>query len=77
MVLGTPFGHALDQSYASPEDMPFREGASDARIPQGTDLVPTPRVEALHYMTLTSPITGQSVTFEPGEALPAWAQPYR
>lgn len=52
------------------------QGTSDPRLPNGTDAVPTPRVDCLRIMTLTSP-SGQSVTFVPGEALPAWALPNR
>ena len=57
-------------------DGPLLQVASDPRLPAGADAVPTPRVDCLHYMTLTDP-NGKSVTFVPGEALPVWALPYR
>ena len=75
MVLSGPFGSALNYSFPSFEDLPYRNGA-DSRLPATTDAVPTPRVDALRVMNLTDP-NGVAVTFLAGEALPAWAQPYR
>jgi len=75
MVLGAPFGSALNYSFPSFDDLPYRNGA-DSRLPTTTDAVPDVRVEARTVLYLTDP-NGVAVTFLVGEALPAWAQPFR